>query len=125
MVVLLPVVFFDERNIWFQEKGGKQYFQYIEGENGIGKSYIIYITKDIFRLKDELYILLLINANGNVAAFIDKMTFYSIYNIGFEDKTNVTKTISEEEKLQWKHRVILIVDEISQIDGLMFAIVNN
>jgi len=76
-------------------------------------------------LKDELYILLLINANGNVAAFIDKMTFYSIYNIGFEDKTNVTKTISEEEKLQWKHRVILIVDEISQIDGLMFAIVNN
>ncbi len=79
----------------------------------------------MFRLKGKLYILFLTNANRNTVIFIGGMIFYSAYNIGFEGKSGIIRIISEEEKLRWKYKVILIVDEINQINKLTFTTVNN
>ncbi len=54
----------------------------------------------MFRLKDNLYTLLLIGANGNIATFIGGATFYSAVNIRFKSKNKIIKTISKEEKFR-------------------------
>ncbi|KAH7190414.1 hypothetical protein DER44DRAFT_753229 [Fusarium oxysporum] len=104
MAVLLPAVFLDERGTQLQEEEGKQHLQYVGGEGGTGKSRVIHAIKDMFRLKDGLHTLLVTGASGNAAALIGGVTLHSACNIGFEDKTEITRNISEEEKLpivQW------------------------
>ncbi|KNB04789.1 hypothetical protein FOXG_19407 [Fusarium oxysporum f. sp. lycopersici 4287] len=104
MAVLLPAVFLDERGTQLQEEEGKQHLQYVGGEGGTGKS----------RAPAE-----------NAAALIGGVTLHSACNIGFEDKTEITRNISEEEKLRWKSKTMLIVDEISQVGGLTLASVDS
>lgn len=79
----------------------------------------------MFQLKGGLYMLLLIGASRNAAALIGGVTLYSACNIGFEDKIATTRNISEEEKLRWKNKTMLIVDEISQVGGLTLASVDS
>jgi len=125
MAVLLPAVFLDERGMRLQEEEGKQHFQYVGGEGGTGKSRIIHALKDMFRLKGGVHMLLLTGASGNAAALIGGVTLHSAFNIGFEGKTETIRNISEEEKLRWKNRTMLIVDEISQVGGLTLASVDS
>ncbi|KAF6528270.1 hypothetical protein HZS61_008572 [Fusarium oxysporum f. sp. conglutinans] len=125
MAVLLPAVFLDERGTQLQEEEGKQHLQYVGGEGGTGKSRVIHAIKDMFRLKDGLHTLLVTGASGNAAALIGGVTLHSACNIGFEDKTEITRNISEEEKLRWKSKTMLIVDEISQVGGLTLASVDS
>ncbi|KAG7000807.1 ATP-dependent DNA helicase PIF1 [Fusarium oxysporum f. sp. conglutinans] len=66
-----------------------------------------------------------VSASGNAAALIGGVTLHSACNIGFEDKTEITRNISEEEKLRWKSKTMLIVDEISQVGGLTLASVDS
>ncbi|KAH6959603.1 hypothetical protein BKA56DRAFT_501346 [Ilyonectria sp. MPI-CAGE-AT-0026] len=124
MAVLLPAVFLDERGTRLQEEEGKQHLQYVGGEGGTGKSRVIHAIKDMFRLKGGLHTLLLTGASGNAAALIGGVTLHSASNIGFEDKIKITRNISEEKKLRWKNKTMLIVDEISQVGGLTLASVD-
>jgi len=125
MAVLLPAAFLDERGSRLEEEEGKQHFQYVGGEGGTGKSRVIHAIKDMFRLKDGLHTLILTGARGNAAALIGGVTLHSASNIGFDSKNGTTKNISEEEKLRWKGRIMLIVDEISQVGGLTLASVDS
>ncbi len=115
MAVLLPALFLDARGTRLQEEEGRQHFQYVGGAGGTGKSRVIHAIRDMFRLKDGLHTLLLTGASGNAAALIGGVTLHSATNIGFEGKNEMTRTISEEEKLRWKNMTMLIVDEISQV----------
>jgi hypothetical protein len=124
MAVLLPALFLDERGTQLQEEESKQHLQYVGGEGGTGKSRIIHAIKDMFRLKDGLHTLLLTGASGNAAALIGGVTLHSASNIGFDGKNETTRNISEEEKLRWKNKNMLIVDEISQVGGLTLASVD-
>lgn len=92
---------------------GEQYLQYVGGEGGTGKSRVIHVIKDMFRLKGGLYTLFLTGASGNAAALIGGVTLHSATNIGFEGKNETVRNISEEEKLRWKNKIMLVVDEIS------------
>jgi hypothetical protein len=76
----------------------------------------------MFRLKDGLH---MTGASGNAAALIGGVTLHSAANIGFEGRVATTKNVSEEEKLRWKSMIMLIVDEISQVGGLMLAAVDS
>jgi hypothetical protein len=125
MTVLLPAAFLDERGTRLQEEGARQHFQYVGGEGGTGKSRVIHAIKDMFRLKDGLHTLLLTGASGNAAALIGGVTLHSATKIGFEGKNKTTRPISEEEKLRWKSMTMLIVDEISQVGGLLLAEVDS
>ncbi|KAL6406058.1 hypothetical protein AUP68_10619 [Ilyonectria robusta] len=125
MAVLLPAVFLDERGTRLQEEEGKQHLQYVGGEGGTGKSRVIHAIKDMFRLKGGLHTLLVTGASRNAAALIGGVTLHSASNIGFNDRTETTRNISEEEKLRWKNKVMLIVDEISQVGGLTLASVDS
>ncbi|KAL2127504.1 hypothetical protein VTI74DRAFT_10627 [Chaetomium olivicolor] len=95
------------------EEGGRQHFQYVDGEGGTRKSHVIRAIKDMFRLQDGLHMLLLTDASGNAAALIGGAMLHSAANIGFEDRVAKTKDISEQERLRWKSIIMLIVDEIS------------
>ena len=125
MALLLPAAFLDERGTRLQEEEGKQHLQYVGGEGGTGKSRVIHAIKDMFRLTLGAHALLLTGASGNAAALIGGVTLHSASNIGFEDRIGAAKNISEEEKLRWKNKVMLIVDEISQVGGLTLAAVDN
>ena len=103
----------------------KQHLQYVGGEGGTGKSRIIHAVKDMFRLKDGLQTVLLTGASGNAAALIGGVTLHSASGIGFEGRNGMTRNISEEEKLRWKNKIVLIVDEISQVGGLTLASVDS
>ena len=59
-----------------------------------------------------MHILLLTGASGNAAALIGGVTLHSALNIGF-DGNEPARNISEDEKLRWKNKTMLIVDEIS------------
>ena len=59
----------------------------------------IYTIKDMFRLKDVLYTLLLEGVSGNAAALISSVILYSAANIRFEGEGVTARHISEEEKL--------------------------
>jgi hypothetical protein len=124
MAVLLPALFLDERGTRLQEEEGKQHLQYVGGEGGTGKSRIIQAIKDMFRLKDGLHTLLLTGASGNAAALIGGVTLHSASNIGFDGQNEMIRNVSEEEKLRWKSKNMLIVDEISQVGGLTLASVD-
>jgi len=76
-------------------------------------------------LKDVLHTLLLTGASRNAAALIGRVTLHSAANIGFESEGMTTKHISKDEKLRWKNKTILIIDEISQVGGLTLASVNS
>ncbi|RXG41776.1 hypothetical protein VDGE_30528 [Verticillium dahliae] len=106
-------VFLDERGTRLQEVEGQQHFQYVGGEGGTGKSRVIHTIKDMFRLKDR------------AAALIGGVTLHSATNIGFEGKNEMIRNVSEEEKLRWKNKVMLVVDEISQVGGLTLASVDS
>ena len=125
MAVLLPAVFLDERGTRLQEEEDRQHFQYVGGEGGTGKSRVIHAIKDMFRLKDGLHTLLLTGASGNAAALIGGVTLHSAANIGFGGKNETVRIISEEEKLRWKNKTMLVVDEISQVGGLTLASVDS
>ena len=125
MAVLLPAAFLDDRGVRLHEEEGRQHFQYVGGEGGTGKSRVIHAIKDMFRLKDVLYTLLLTGASGNAAALIGGVTLHSAANIGFEGENGTTKHISEDEKLRWKNKTMLIIDEISQVGGLTLASVDS
>jgi len=125
MAMLLPIVFFNERGMQFQEKEDKQHFQYVGNKKGTSKTRIIYVIKDIFRLKDNLHTLLLTDANGNTTALIGGMIFHSLYNIGFKDINGNIKNITKKEKLYWKDKIILIVDKINQINKLTLVSINS
>lgn len=112
LALLLPAAFLDERGARLQEEEGAQHFQYVGGEGGTGKSRVIHAIKDMFRLKDAQQTLLLTGASGNAAALIGGVTLHSAANIGFEGSSERPRRISEEEKLRWKSKVILVVDEI-------------
>ncbi|KXX73525.1 hypothetical protein MMYC01_209830, partial [Madurella mycetomatis] len=73
------------------------------------------------RLKDGLYILLLTGASGNAAALSGGVTLYIVTNIAFEGRAATAKNVLEEEKLRWKNIIMLIVDEISQVGGLILV----
>ncbi|KAK3350299.1 hypothetical protein B0T25DRAFT_592226 [Lasiosphaeria hispida] len=103
----------------------KQHFQYVGGEGGTGKSCVIYAIKDMFRLKGSLHILLLMGASRNTAMLIGRVMLHSAVNIGFEGKNETVRTILEEEKLYWKNKMMLVVDEISQVGGLILASVDS
>ena len=122
--VLLPAAFLDERGTRLLEDEGKQHFQYVGGEGGTGKSRVIHAIKDMFRLKDSMHTLLLTGASGNAAALIGGVTLHSASNIGF-DGNEPARNISEDEKLRWKNKTMLIVDEISQVGGLTLASVDS
>ncbi len=125
MALLLPAAFLDERGTRLQEEEGRQHLQYVGGEGGTGKSRVIHAIKDLFRLTMGVHTLLLTGASGNAAALIGGVTLHSASNIEFEDRIGAAKNISEEEKLRWKNKVVLIVDEISQVGGLTLASVDS
>ncbi|KAK8118347.1 uncharacterized protein PG998_002973 [Apiospora kogelbergensis] len=125
LALLLPAAFLDERGARLQEEEGPQHLQYVGGEGGTGKSRVIHAIKDIFRLKEAQQTLLLTGASGNAAALVGGVTLHSAANIGFEGSSEGPRGISEEEKLRWKSKVILAVDEISQVGGLTLASVDN
>ena len=125
MAVLLPAAFLDDRGAQLHEEGGRQHFQYVGGEGGTGKSRVIHAIKDMFRLKDVPHTLLLTGASGNAAALIGGVTLHSAANIGFEGEGVTARHISEEEKLRWKNKTMLIIDEISQVGGLTLASVDS
>ncbi|EAQ85212.1 hypothetical protein CHGG_09226 [Chaetomium globosum CBS 148.51] len=125
LALLLPAAFLDDRGTRLQEEGGRQHFQYVGGEDSTGKPRAIHAIHDMFRLKDGLHTLFLTGASGNAAALIGGVTLHSAANIGFEGKNEVSRNVSEEEKLRWKNMVMLIVDEISQVGGLTLAAVDN
>jgi hypothetical protein len=124
MALLLPAAFLDKQGTRLQDSEAKQHFQYVGGEGGTGKSRTIHAIKDMFRLKDVVHTLLLTGASGNAAALIGGVTLHSALNIAFHGRTGVIKNVSEEEKLRWKEKVMLIVDEISQVGGLTLASVD-
>ncbi|KAK7928542.1 hypothetical protein PG985_005540 [Apiospora marii] len=68
---------------------------------------------------------LLTGASGNAAALIGGVTLHSAANIGFEGSNDAPRRLSEEEKLRWKSKVMLIMDEISQVGGLTLAAVDS
>jgi len=125
MAVLLPAVFLNQRSVRIQEEEGRQHFQYVGGKGGTGKSRVIHAIKDMFRLKDGLYTLLLIGVSGNAAALIGGVTLHLVANIGFKSINGTIRNILEEEKLHWKSKIILIINEISQVGGLTLASVNS
>jgi hypothetical protein len=105
MAVLLPAVFLDKRGTSLQEMDGEQHLQYVRGGRGTGKSRVIHVIKEMFRLKGGLHTLLLTGASGNAAALIGGVTLHSATNIEIEGKNETTRNVSEEEKLRWRIRL--------------------
>ncbi|KAK8093142.1 uncharacterized protein PG998_014543 [Apiospora kogelbergensis] len=125
LALMLPAAFLDDRGARLQEEEGPQHFQYVGGEGGTGKPRVIHAIQGLFRLKEAEHALLLTGASGNAAALIGGVTLHSATGIGFEGNSEAGRRVSEEEKLRWKSKVMLVVDEISQVGGLTLASVDN
>lgn len=122
--LLLPALFLDERRARSDDEGA-QHLQYVGGEGGTGKSRVIEAMKDLFRLKDGLDTMLLTGANGNAAALIGGVTIHSAVGFGFGGIKGGARLLSEERKLQWKKKIVVVIDEISQVGGELFLEVDN
>ena len=125
LALLLPAIFLDGCGPRLQEDESPQHLKYVGGEGGTGKSRVIRAIQDMFRRKGRQRDLLLTGASSNAAALIGGVTLHSAANIGFEGRKDAARRISEEEKLRWKSKVMLIVDEISQVGGLTLAAVDS
>ncbi|KAK7920709.1 PIF1-like helicase domain-containing protein [Apiospora marii] len=125
LAVLLPAAFLDARGPRLQEEEGPQHLQYVGGEGGTGKSRVFHALRDMFRLKRIQHTLLLTGASGNAAALIGGVTIHSAANIGFGNDSGPPRRISEEEKLRWKSKVMLVIDEVNQVGGLTLAAVDS
>ncbi|KAK8121490.1 Helitron helicase-like domain at N-terminus-domain-containing protein [Apiospora kogelbergensis] len=125
LALLLPAIFLDVRGPRLQEDESPQHLKYVGGEGGTGRSRVIRAIQDMFRRKGRQRDLLLTGASSNAAALIGGVTLHSAANIGFEGRKDAARRISEEEKLRWKSKVMLIVDEISQVGGLTLAAVDS
>jgi len=55
-----------------------------------------------------------------IAGFSHTVTLHSATNVGFDGKNEAARIVLKE-KLRWKNITMLIVDEISQVGGLVLA----
>jgi len=131
--LLQPFEFLQRYKTGEYEQEEPQYFNYIGGAGGTGKSRVIDAFRDVFRVKDCEKEILITASSGSAAAKILGVTVHSALGIGINDKkVNGTVAASTNNQIQqrcgisekqlkkaelWVSRSMLIIDEISMISG--------
>jgi hypothetical protein len=133
--VIQPFEFLQRYRTIGYEKEDDQYFEYVGGAGGTGKSRVIDAIYDVFKIKNCEKELLITASSGSAGAKIQGVTIHSALGIGINDKKYPgTTAASMDNQMQqrswitekhlkntelWGSRAMLIVDEISMISGAL------
>jgi PIF1-like helicase len=119
------------------ETNHRQFFMYLGGAGGTGKSRVLDAIRDVFKAKNSEHQILITASSGSAAAKIQGITIHSALSISRNDTGSSTKQklnqsgrdetsqpqFISEKRLQdtemWSRRLILVIDEISMISGVL------
>lgn len=113
----LPLKFLDEQSQIPSGQPGKQIRQYIGGEGGTGKTQVLHALKDAFRIKGEGYAIEMTASSAIAASKIGGRTVHSAVGLRRDEnqERNGKQTASGDDMARWKHKVALVIDEISML----------
>jgi hypothetical protein len=121
----LPLQFLDQQINGSTATAPKQIRLYIGGEGGTGKTQVLHALKDVFRMKSEEYAVEITASSAIAASKIGGRTIHS--SVGLQPDQYSGKRSkkgdgpSGEEIARWKHKLVLVVDEISMLGAATLA----
>ena len=121
----LPLQFLDQQRHGRATTAQKQLRLYIGGEGGTGKTQVLHALKDVFRMKGEEYAVEMTASSAIAASKIGGRTIHSAVGLQPDQYgqggSNKGDGPSGEEIERWKHRLVLVIDEISMLGAATLA----
>jgi PIF1-like helicase len=102
--------------------GRRQFFLYVGGEGGVGKSRIIKAitaAMDLIFRKDEV---ILMAPTGSSADGIDGNTYHT--SLGISLAKNQKPTVQPRVRKLWSNKTVMFIDEISMVDLSMLSTID-
>lgn len=125
----MPLQFLDRPDSETTALAQKQLRLYIGGEGGTGKTQVLHALRDVFQMKGEEYAIEMTASSAIAASKISGRTIHSAVGIhpdqSWQKGRNRGSGPSGEDIARWKHKLVLVVDEISMLGAATLAEVDD